>query len=603
MIEETQKKQKAKYRENTSTAKTATEIKFYVEMRDSAQALIAKTQLVWRCNPNAIGMELANDFERMLKDSPFQLSQVSRELVSKKGRLQGIALSDVGTLMAAYRQDRGSLVSKYDRKSDLDKLLSAKLKQAVAEGRLSEEGSDAITAAWRTFSETFRSAIAGFTSAEGQGIANPELLQQCEAYETLLKTILTQVKGDLNRIDLYQPILRLGCIRIERGKPAAIIAPWHPLRLASIAIKARQLAGLLRYIISTPEVNFGDSRLFFADLRNELDHPYYPEVCVGYQGQQPELLSVSDTVNDYSLMERPTRDESDRATNENPAEAADRLLGIIRRYVELLPHEKTNLSVVLYQNDSIKLPQAIVNKLSEELQDDREEVRCQVILRHRNGQKLTQLYEQMLESSDADPDAFIASEVSQDFMARLRISVMSNDVPPTNSREGKFADIVFLQDAISRQAKVVWQPSPFDSDASDFLIHSPARWSRKRPSATDELKSTVYLTCPKQPVVGQAYLDLVYSTIKGEDCSPDQHFLPARQISFQDETTKTTFDESHRLGEWVINYDDLLERRQLVNQGVKVIRYQQHRTDERNFLVSSDASLNVLKVLGRICKR
>lgn len=43
----------------------------------------------------------------------------------------------------------------------------------------------------------------------------------------------------------------------------------------------------------------------------------------------------------------------------------------------------------------------------------------------------------------------------------------------------------------------------------------------------------------------------------------------------------------------------MLERRQLINQGVKVIRYQQHRTDERNFLVSSDASLNILKVLVR----
>jgi len=599
LLEEAQRKQKAKYRENTSTAKTATEIKFYVEMRDSGQALIAKTQLVWHCNPNAIGMELSSDFERLLKDSPFQLSQVSRELVSKKGRLQGIALSDVATLMAAYRQDRGSLVSKYDRKSDLDKTLPTKLKQAIKDSRLSQEAADAVATAWKAFAERYKAAIASFTSAQGQGIANPELLHQCKAYETLLKTVLTHVKGDLNRIDFCQPILRLGCIRVERGKAAAVIAPWHPLRLASLAVKARQLAGLLRYIISTPEVNFGDSRLFFADLRNELDHPYYPEVCVGYQGQQPELLSVSDTVNDYSLMERPTRDESDRTTNENPAEAADRLLGIIRRYVELLPHEKTNLSVVLYQTDSIKLPQAIVNKLSEELQDDREEVRCQVILRHRNGQKLAQLYEQMLESSDADPDAFIASEVSQDFMARLRISVMSNDVPATNPREGKFADIVFLQDAISRQAKVVWQPSPFDSDTSDILLHSPARWARKRPSAKDELKSTVYLTCPKQPAVGQAYLDMVYSIVVGEDCLPDEHFLPARQISFQDETTKTTFDESHRLGEWVVNYDDLLERRQLVNQGVKVIRYQQNRTDERNFLVSSDASLNVLKVLVR----
>ena len=599
LIATTRTKQKSKYRENTSTAKAATEVKFYVEMRDSTQALIAKTQLVWRCTPNAIGMELSNDFERLLKDSPFQISQVSRELVSKKGRLQGISLSEVGTLMAAYRQDRGSLVSKYDRKKDLDKTLPTKFKRAVADGRLSKDAAEAITVAWNTFVERYKLAITSFTSVEGQGIANPELLHQCEAYEILLKTVLTHIKGDLNRIDFYQPILQLGAIRVERGKPAAIIAPWHPLRLASMAIKARQLSGLLRYIISTPEANFGDSRLFFADLRNELDHPYYPEVCVGYQGQQAELLSVSDTVNDYSLMERPTRDESDRTTNENPSEAADRLLGIIHRYVELLPHEKTNLSVVLYQIDSIKLPQAIVNKLSEELQNDHEEVRCQVILRHRNGQKLAQLYEQMLESSDADPDAFIASEVSQDFMARLRISVMSNDVPATNPGEGKFADIVFLQDAISRQAKVVWPPSPFDSVTSDILTHSPARWARKRPTARDELKSTVYLTCPKQPGVGQAYLDTVYSIVLGEDCSSDQHFLPARQISFQDETTRTTFDESHRLGEWVVNYDDLLERRQLVNQGVKVIRYQQNRTDERNFLVSSDASLNVLKVLVR----
>lgn len=595
LLKEAQKK--AKYRENTSTAKTAIEIKFYVEMRDSAQALIAKTQLVWRCNPSSIGMELSSDLNRLLKKSPFLCSTVARELVSRKGRLQGISLSDVGTLMATYNKDRGSLVGKYESKDDLDKTLPKQLKQTIVDGRLSKEAAETVTAAWRTFAERYRAAITSFID-EGQGIASPDLLHQCEAYGNLLQTVLNHAKGDLNRIDFYQSILRLGCIRVERGKPAAIIAPWHPLRLASLAVKARQLAGLLRYIISTPEVNFGDSRLFFADLRNELDHPYYPEVCVGYQGRQPELLSVSDTVNDYSLMERPTRDESDRTTNENPAEAADRLLGIIRRYVELLPHEKTNLSVVLYQTDSLKLPQAIVNKLSEQLQNDREEVRCQIILRHRNGQKLAQIYEQTLESSDADPDAFIASEISQDFMARLRISVMSSDIPATNPREGKFADIVFLQDAISRQAKVVWQSSPFNSP-SNILTHSPARWSRKRPSAKDELKSTVYLTCPMQPAVGQAYLDVVYSIITGEDCTSDQHFLPARQISFQDETTKTTFDESHRLGEWVVNYDDLLERRQLVNQGVKVIRYQQNRTDERNFLVSSDASLNVLKVLVR----
>jgi DNA segregation ATPase FtsK/SpoIIIE, S-DNA-T family len=171
-------------------------------MRDSAQALVAKTQMVWRCSPNTIGMELSSDFERLLKKSPFQISQVSRELVSKKGRLQGITLSDVGTLMAAYSQDRGSLISKNDPKSDLDKTLPKKVKEAVREGRLSKEASEAIMLAWKIFAERYKAAIASFTSVEGQGIANPELLHQCEAYEVLLRTVLTHAKGDLNRIDL-----------------------------------------------------------------------------------------------------------------------------------------------------------------------------------------------------------------------------------------------------------------------------------------------------------------------------------------------------------------------------------------------------------------
>ncbi|HBY81561.1 MAG TPA: DNA translocase FtsK, partial [Cyanobacteria bacterium UBA11148] len=138
LLEETKKKQKNKYRENYSTAKLATEIKFYIEMRDRAQNIIGKIQLIWKCNPNSIGMELCNDLKR-IRNHPFQHSQVSRELVSKKGRLQGISLSDVGTLMAAYSQDRGSLVGKYERKNDLEKTLPAKLKEAVKEGRLSQE--------------------------------------------------------------------------------------------------------------------------------------------------------------------------------------------------------------------------------------------------------------------------------------------------------------------------------------------------------------------------------------------------------------------------------------------------------------------------------
>jgi S-DNA-T family DNA segregation ATPase FtsK/SpoIIIE len=66
--------------------------------------------------------------------------------------------------------------------------------------------------------------------------------------------------------------------------------------------------------------------------------------------------------------------------------------------------------------------------------------------------------------------------------------------------------------------------------------------------------------------------------------------------------TASIFKEIHNLGNWVVNYDELLDRRQLLNQNVKVIRYKQCATQGRNILISSTAPLSLLRsmVFGRI---
>jgi S-DNA-T family DNA segregation ATPase FtsK/SpoIIIE len=56
------------------------------------------------------------------------------------------------------------------------------------------------------------------------------------------------------------------------------------------------------------------------------------------------------------------------------ADTANRLLALTKRYLELLPHEKTNLTVVLYNCDSTRLPQTVVTKLAE-MEENEEEVR------------------------------------------------------------------------------------------------------------------------------------------------------------------------------------------------------------------------------------
>jgi S-DNA-T family DNA segregation ATPase FtsK/SpoIIIE len=585
-------KTKDKYKKNTSEAKSSMQIKFYVELNCEDTGTSEKTQLIWKYQPGTIGLELYDDLKRLQKN-PFCWSSVSRESVSKKGKLQDISLNDIGTLMAVFGQDRGSLVSTYDKSSDLSKNFLAHLEAAHKEGRLNLSAVEEIKDAWNKFCNCYQAALQEFTGA--RGLASDQLLQQSEAYRHLIQTLLEKAPRDRNRIDLLQPLLRLGNVRVDGNKPAAIITPWHPLRLAALVIKTRQVTALLDQILTTPSINFGDPHLFFGDLKSELAHPYYPEVSVGYLKTQPLLLSLSDTVNDFSLMEPPVSHAAEQTTNENPTDAASKVLAITERYLELMPHERANLAIALYNCDSMGLPQATVNALTS-LHDDNDEVRCQVILRHREKKKLNDLYEKMIESFDADPDNFVPSEVSQDFMARLRIGVMADSAPPPNSKDGKPSDIVFLQDVISRQAKAVWLPSFLSGRTADTLRHVPPRWSRRRPAARDELKSTAYLTCPSQPDFGWVYLDAVHYIVEGNR-SAGAYSLPARQISFQDESISAVFEEVHRLGEWVVNYDDLLERRQLTNHGVKVIRYQQNRTNQRSLVISSSSPLNLLLVL------
>ena len=539
-------------------------------------------------------MELNDDLSR-LSEKPFLLTSVNREPVSKKGHLQEISLDDVSTLEAAFGQDRGSLVSVLTKATDVVKLLHTKLQEAYKDGRLSQEDIDAIKQAWIIFAEIYSRAIQAFAGSDG--IASDDLLKQADTYHNLLQTLQNHASGDKNRADLWHPILGIGTVRILGRKPAAIIAPWHPLRLLSIAVKARQIAHFVQYLVENPQVEFGDDRLFFFHLKNDMTHPYYPEVTVGFQGQQPKLLGLSDTVNDYSLMELPLRDTVDQTTNENPYEASEKVRDVIQRYLELQPHKRSSMSLVLYNCDSKGLPMAVVDKLTS-LYDDKasNEVCCQIILRHQDTQKLSELYEKMIDSVEADPDAFIPSESENDFMSRLRIGIMATDAETIGSSQEKTADIVFLQDVISRQAQLVWIPAPQDPSPPQPFEHFPARWSRRHPTAQGDMRSTVYLVCPNQLAVGTVYLDIIHDVVS-EQPEKGKHFLPARQVLFQDEVTQRIFQEVHQMGEWVVNYDDLLEKRSLQHQGVTVIKYQQNRSQDRNLIISSTSSFQLLHVL------
>ncbi|WP_213775707.1 hypothetical protein [Bradyrhizobium sp. dw_78] len=207
--------------------------------------------------------------------------------------------------------------------------------------------------------------------------------------------------------------------------------------------------------------------------------------------------------------------------------------------------------------------------------------------------RLRDLYHSILGASTTS-DTYSASEATEDFMARLRISVIADQAPPPDPNDGCPYDIVFSQDVISRHAKLEWHKE--DAKPADIKTLLPSRWSRRRPAAADDLKSSVYLCCPVQSAEGWSYLSAVASLFRGDwDGDENRRLLPVRQLDFRDGRTARIFEETHNLGNWVVNFDELLDRRQLLNQEVRIIRYKQSATQGRNVIISSRAPLSLLR--------
>ncbi|WP_164780682.1 hypothetical protein, partial [Mesorhizobium sp. M7A.F.Ca.US.011.01.1.1] len=78
-----------KFRENVSTSRANIQIKFDLTLTVGRGPGAEKNtvQLIWRAEPNAIGLALPEDLARLEKN-PFGIAEVSRMLVSKKGAMQ-----------------------------------------------------------------------------------------------------------------------------------------------------------------------------------------------------------------------------------------------------------------------------------------------------------------------------------------------------------------------------------------------------------------------------------------------------------------------------------------------------------------------------------
>ncbi|MEO5333182.1 MAG: FtsK/SpoIIIE domain-containing protein [Magnetococcus sp. YQC-5] len=588
-----------KFKGCTSFAKTAMQIKFDVALVEKivssgAETILARTQLVWSFRPESIGLSLVDDMIRLQEKGAVGCTEVYRRLVSKKGGIQSVSLLDTSTLEATFSRDAGSLVPPSTKLRSLRAEIKRRIDELAGEKRITLEQKTEIRAVWNTFETDYAKSVDDFIKV---GLHGEAVLRQADSFAAVLRTMATHARGDICRARLVSEVSTIGTVRVVGDHPSLIIPPWHPERMKALAVKTRRVAGLVAHVLTGKNVLFGDRDIFFREFSAELAHPFYPEIAVAFKGGAPVLVSESSTVNGYSLFERPVRAGDDELTDADPTEASKQVRELLERYSGLQPHEAANLSVLLYNADAAELPLAVVRELSG--MQPETDLQCNVSVRHRDQTKLRCVYAELVSKTGDDPDMQVVSGTSENFMSQLRISVVPpSATPPRNSDGIRPFDVAFLHDVVSRTAAEEWIRVDWTNDRPT-LEHAPSRWSYRSVSGENELKSTTFLTCPRQTASGWAYVGAVASVVRQTDATTGEQYLPARRISLQNEELKATLDDAHALAEWVATYDELLDKRQLQANGVTVVRYRRAATNGRNMIVSSTSELRLLGVLAK----
>ncbi len=573
-------------------SRKANTIRLEMRLVSTDHAVADAVQILWNARPDAISRQLRDDLRR-LAARPFLRLAVHPNRISSKGDLQRVALNDRATLEPVFGKDAGALVPPRDGDApDVAKEWVAAIEAGRARGGISAEQGEALTNAWGRFATEYQLALQSYSAGQ---VASDHAVLQANAYGDLLRELTPILSRDRLRQSLLEPLMMLGIVPIIGEFPAAIVAPWHPLRIASAATKLRRVARFINHVLSTTSLEFGDTGMFFKEFREYLAHPYAPELCVISSSGKPTVLVVVSTLDDYSLAESPLGAPNQWRSQSDPQASAKHLLDNVDRYLELQPHEIANLSVALFNCDSAGLPTAVVQGLAERQEED---VHCNVILRHTDVSSLRRVYTDLIERADADPDAVIASESSRNFMANLRVGIQLEPPTQLDPNGARSVDIAFLDDVIARRAQFDVALLPESMGTVGYDGFRPSQWSYRLPVGVEETTAQQYLACPEQTFAGREYLRCLSAIVRPPVAVGDMPYsIPVRRLQFSDEQTRRLLTDAHNLADWVINYDDVLDPRQLKNQDIQIIRFRRDSTSGRNLIISSTAPTGLLKIL------
>ncbi len=597
---------KVRFKGNSKSAK-AVALNFLVSVfedgRGKTDRKIGTLSLTWKFPIGSVLAQEAMDLDalcryRAKRKTALVECVAEYEVVGRKGVPVSLSLENAeGFAEAARSGGRGAFIPAQDRIKSLAAQWKEVMETARARQWLPAEQLALLQAEFGRFDSIYGEATADLHAS---AFALEKVPAVAASYRVLLLAV-NQVSHQDARRQLLRILLRVGLAQVQRSgrrPPMAVVCPWHPLRMEATLGRQFQVLRLLEQLLGKNRPPFSDGAkgdLFFREVEQLLNHPLYPEMATVWENTECLARVATQAFGAYTLHQPAEKADASvlPALDDESTAAAATIEYEMNEYLRLQPHQRDNLSILLYECDSPDLPTAVVdaiNRINEARGDDK--ITCQILLMHRNEDHLRKIYRDLVAKgvdTEADP-----TEASGDFLARVRVNITAAN---RLKREGRSqpVDLAYCRDLISGQAKPVWEWLTRETETPETL--QPHQWSRRLPVHEGERKVKLQLACPAQTETGWAYLYAVaFLCANGADEAWTVGKCPVlmRCLDFDEQHVDRIFRETHDLATWVINQDELLDRKLLEARNVSVIRYIQSATHGRNLIISSAARETLL---------
>ena len=518
-----------------------------------------------------IGLALPDDFAALANAAKHNVGLFRRHVFAPRPGVDGAmisstTLSDRNSFSdVAQAQGGRTFDTTIRREDDLLAELRCKILELAKVRSIEAAAASQLTSAVDTFEEQYRTAILAIGKCPKAGFANASIQAQAEAFGNLCLTCRQNAKTERARIEIRSLVAKIGIVSSSRSDQMAILAAWHPFRLAERQAKILDLANFIKSVLHSQAAAKSDLTIAFDERRALTNKWVFPEAVVV---DETTMVSVEDVAG-YSLMVPAEGvSQSQEALEGSTPSAAAKFIECVDQYLEVHPHEATNLSSAIYDSESITLPNEITRQMVQRIHRD-QDLRCQLVVTHHEQGRMRSIYRNQNMCLDFED----SGDVAKGFISRLRVDVRPNRFMPGHEDAIREVDLVFLHDAVSHVATPVWDFEPacaedFNSAFSVALASKP----RRRLSEVDAPGVGVYLTLPRPPRAVAQYQDLLYEMSKSAVLPEQHHGVLVRQVRFDAPELQQIIKRAHDLGEWVVSYDKISSRKLLEKSGIKIIR-------------------------------